>query len=71
MKKLFILLASVSLVACSTMNNCSSSYGDQSTTCKVSQSTDRAMESASNNVIYSITSNITSTINNAISNILR
>lgn len=71
MKNLFILFASISLAACSTMNNCSSSYGDQSMTCKVSQSTDRAMESASNNVIYSITSSITSSINNAINSVLR
>lgn len=71
MKNLFILFASISLAACSTMNNCSSSYGNQSMTCKVSQSTDRAMESASNNVIYSITSSITSSINNAINSVLR
>ncbi len=71
MKNLFILFVSISLAACSTMNNCSSSYGDQSMTCKVSQSTDRAMESASNNVIYSITSSITSSINNAINSVLR
>ena len=71
MKNLFILFASISLAACSTMNNCSSSYGDQSMTCKVSQSTDRAMESASNNVIYSITSSITSSINNAINSVFR
>lgn len=70
MKKLFVLLTVVFLTACSAMNNCSPSETDPTMTCRMSESADRAVESAASDVVYSFASSVADVISSTVSGVL-